>query len=91
MNSTCRLILLSRVHTPSISNLGRASQGGWAAIQSAQLLQQKQQGVTEFVAIVCIVKVAGFTISAVELQIAQARFLTNIWMVPLAAGVNMDL
>ncbi|MDC3044260.1 Nif11-like leader peptide family RiPP precursor [bacterium] len=59
----------------------------WEAIQSAQSLQQKLQGVTELVAIVVIVKDAGFTISAVELQTAQAELSGE----PLAAGASLDL
>ena len=52
---------------------GERVKGFWEAIQSAQSLQQKLQGVTELVAIGGIVKDAGFTISAVDLQTAQAE------------------
>ena len=66
---------------------GERVKGLWEAIQSAQSLQQKLQGVTELVAIVVIVKDAGFTISAVELQTAQAELSGE----PLAAGASLDL
>lgn len=45
----------------------------WEATQADSALQQKLQGVTDPGAIVGIVKDAGFTISAVELQTAQAE------------------
>ena len=45
----------------------------WEVTQADSALQQKLQGVTDPDAIVGIVKDAGFTIYAVELQRAQAE------------------
>ena len=49
----------------------------WEATQADSALQQKLQGVTDPGAVVDIAKEAGFTISVVELEKAQAE-LSNV-------------